>query len=67
MLHELEGVKRTSSTEPTLILVDIAGYAAVFFVFVHGLGDRNHWVELTLDNRLVGRCPRGYRHGAQEA
>ena len=29
-LHELEGVKKTSSTEPTLILIDIAGYAVDF-------------------------------------
>ena len=34
MLHELEGVKKTSSTEPTLILVDIAGYA-VFFLCLY--------------------------------
>lgn len=30
MLHDLEGVTKTSSTEPTLILIDIAGYAVVF-------------------------------------
>lgn len=27
MLFDLEGVKRTSSTEPNLLLIDIAGYA----------------------------------------
>ncbi|XP_028114835.1 DNA-binding protein SMUBP-2-like isoform X3 [Camellia sinensis] len=37
MLYDLEGVKKSSSTEPTLILIDIAGYAADFCCLPHRL------------------------------
>lgn len=32
MLHDLEGVMKTSLTERALILIDVAGYAVDFFV-----------------------------------
>ncbi|MFS7898538.1 putative hydrolase [Helianthus anomalus] len=31
-LHELEDVQKSSSAEPTLLLVDIAGYACICFL-----------------------------------
>ncbi|WVZ08512.1 hypothetical protein V8G54_021858 [Vigna mungo] len=51
MLYDLDGVKRTSSTEPTLLLVDTAGY--VDYVLVEILSSHNCLIRRDMWNENV--------------
>lgn len=51
MLYDLDGVKRTSSTEPTLLLVDTAGY--VDYVLVEILSSHNCLIRRDMWNEVM--------------